>query len=192
MIKQRRKTMITIASLFKKGLLAVSVLAIGLAVLPTAGVSAADLNDSSNPPAPIQGAIIRLERAWQRLQMVYERQDNMLDKSDDFIDRAQDLIDKAEAKGWEIGALQAALDAFITVIPQVRATHNPGNGIIASHKGFDNNGKVVDRAKAIETIQSLKQVIKDTRQAVDGTLQALWEALRDFRQSHQSIPGPAN
>lgn len=184
--------MIIINSLFKKVLLTVSVLTLGLAVLPAAKASAAGLNDSSNPPAPVQGANIRLERAWQRLQNVYERQDNRLDKSDEYIDRVQGLIDKAEAKGWDVGAVQAALDAFTSVIPQVRAAHNPGNGIIASHQGFDDNGKVVDRTKAIETVQSLKQVISNTRQVVDGTLRALWEALRDFRQEHQPVPQPAN
>jgi hypothetical protein len=184
--------MITFTKLLKKVLLAVSVLALGLAVLPTAGASAAGMNDSSNPPAPVEGSFPRLERAWQHLQKVYERQDNLLDKSDEFIDRVQGLIDKAEAKGWDVGALQAALDAFASVIPQVRAAHNPGNGIIASHQGFDNNGKVVDRAKAIETVQSLKQVIRDTRQAVDGTWQALWEALKEFRQEHPPVPQPAN
>jgi hypothetical protein len=175
----------------KKALLAVTAAAIVLAVFPTLGVSAAELQDSSTPPETTRPGALRLEWAWQHLQKVYGRQGRLLDKSDEFIDRVQGLIDRANEKDWDTSLVQAALDAFASVIPQVRAAHNPGKGIIASHQGFDDNGKVVDRAKAIETVQSLKHVITETRQAIDGTFHVLMEAIREFRQTHQPEAVPA-
>lgn len=96
----------------------------------------------------------------------------------------QALIDKATAKGWDTSGIQAALDALSAVIPAVQAAHDPGAAIIATHAGFDATGKVIDRTTAVATVKSLAQVLKATRSAMDGTLKALHEAVKAFRQSH--------
>jgi hypothetical protein len=175
--------------LFKKTTLIVLILAIGLAVFPGIGASAAGLNGQTNA----QPDNSRLENVWAREQANYQRQGDRLSNASMFIARVQSLIDKANAKGWDTSAVQAALNALSAVIPAIQAAHTPGAAIIASHDGFDANGKVIDRATAITTARSLAQVLKDTRTAVNGTLKALHEAVKAFREAHPrptTIPVP--
>ncbi len=174
----------------KKFALAALVLAIGLAALPASSASAAGLHDETTPPAnmvvPVQiWDYARLEQIWARAQAVYQRQDDWLAKADEFFTKAQSLIDRANQKGWDTSAVQAALDALAAVIPAVRAAHVPGAAIIASHNGFSADGKVTDRAASIETTKALIQVLENTHAAVNGTGQAMREAVRAFRDAHR-------
>lgn len=174
-----------IPSLLNKFLLAVLILALGLVALPVSGVEAsAGLTDESNPPSSDRLTDERLEQAWARLQEAYTRQGERLEKADEFIARVQTLIDRAAAKGWDTSAVQAALDAFAAAIPAARAAHEAGAAIIAGHAGFDESGHVSDRAAATETVRALGQVLQDTRAAMNGTGQALREALRALRQAN--------
>lgn len=185
---------------FKKFSLAALVLAIGLAALPAAGAAAAGLQDETTPPAnqPANGVIPvptrnngHLEQIWAHAQNAYQRQSDRLAKADGFISKVQSLIDKANQKGWDTAAVQAALNAFSAVIPAAQAAHNPGAAIIASHNGFDANGKVTDRAAAVGTVKALGQVLKETHLAMNGTGQALREAIKAFRDAHQPTQAPA-
>ncbi len=126
----------------------------------------------------------RLEKVWAREQAIYQREGNRLANASNFIARVQTLIDKANQKGWDTSSVQAALNALSAVIPAVQAAHDPGAAIIASHAGFDANGKVTDRTTAIATAKSLAQVLKDTRIAMNGTGKALRAAIRAFRDAH--------
>jgi hypothetical protein len=172
----------------KKIALTALVLAIGLAVLPTATAAAAGPQDPANPPANNA----HLEQAWARTKTIFERQGYRLAKTSDFIARAQILIDRADQKKWDTSAIQAALDAFASVIPAAQSAHEPGVAIIASHNGFDANGVVTDRTTAIATLKALTQVLKDTHLAMDGTGQALREAVKAFRDAHKPVQPPTN
>jgi hypothetical protein len=172
--------MLKITILIKKIVPVVLVLAIALAAFPLAGASAAGLN--VQPTAVPDNT--RLENLWVRVQATYQVQGNRLSDASTFISRVQTLIDKANAKGFDISAIQAALNAVSAVIPAVQAAHAPGAAIITSHAGFDATGKVTDRTTAIATVKSLAQVIKDTRTATNGTLKSLHDAVKAFRQAH--------
>ncbi|MDP2994951.1 MAG: hypothetical protein Q8N46_07500 [Anaerolineales bacterium] len=100
-------------------------------------------------------------------------------------------MDKANQKGWDTSTFQAALNAFAAVIPAAQSAHDPGAAIIASHNGFDADGKVTDRAAAFKTVKALSQVLKDTRTAMNGTGQALREAVKAFRDAHRPAQAPA-
>jgi len=176
--------MFKISALIKKFSLAALVLAIALAVFPFAGAYAAGLNGQANA----QPDNTRLENLWARQQATYQRQSDRLANASTFIAKVQTLIDKASAKGWDTSSVQAALNALSAVIPAVQAAHAPGAAIIATHAGFDASGTVTDRTTAIATVKSLAQVFRDTRTAMDGTLKALHEAVKAFRQAH---PHPA-
>ena len=173
---------------FKKFALAALVLAIGLAALPAVSASAAPLHDETTPPANQ----IRLDALWAREQAVYTREGNLLAKANDFIAKVQVLIDKANAKGWDTSAVQAALNAFSSVIPAAQAAHDKGAAIIANHAGFSADGRVTDRATAVATVKALGQVLKDTRTAMNGTGKALREAIKTFREAHPKpgVPTP--
>jgi hypothetical protein len=176
--------MLKMTAFLKKFAVGTLILAIVLAVFPFAGASAAGLTGQYQ----IQPDNPRLENLWARQQAAYQRQSDLLSNASTFISRVQALIDKASAKGWDTSGIQAALNALSTVIPAVQAAHDPGAAIIASHAGFDAGGKVTDRSTAITTVKSLAQVLKDTRTAMNGTLKALHEAVKAFRQTH---PHPA-
>ena len=171
--------MFKITAPLKKTALAALVLAIGLAVFPVTGTSAAGLDQT-----PIQPNNVGLERVWMCQQALYRRQSERLANASTFIARVQGLIDRANTKGWDTSDVQVALDALGAVIPTVQAAHDPGIAIIASHAGFDAGGRVIDREDAISTVKSLTEVLKDTRSAMYGTWKALHQALRDFREAH--------
>ncbi|MCX6037854.1 MAG: hypothetical protein NTW99_08165 [Chloroflexi bacterium] len=133
----------------------------------------------------------RLEQIWARAQTAYQRQGDRLVKADEFLTKAQPLINKANQKGWDTSAVKAALNAFTAIIPAAQAAHIPGAAIIASQNGFDADGKVTDRSAAVETVKALGQVLKDTRAAMNGTGQALREAVKAFRDAHRPAQAPA-
>jgi hypothetical protein len=177
--------MFKITDLFKKFMLSALALAMGPAVFPLTGVSAANLGDGSTPPANQARGTLRLESIWAHEQLVYQRQGDQLGRVDAVVSWVQDLVDEANARGGDTSAIQAALDAFSSVIPAAQSVHESGATIITNHAGFDVNGKVTDRATAFQTAQSLNQVLKDTRSAMNGTGQALRDAIRAFRQAHR-------
>ncbi len=177
--------MYTTSSLFKKLAIAALIVALGLTALPAASASAADLNNGTTPPAERPGPAALLETIWAREQTAYARQGQRLDRADEFTTKVQTLIDRATAKGYDASAVQAALDAFVAVIPAAQAAHDSASGIIASHAGFDENGKMTDRAQAIETVKAVGQALKDTRSAMDGTGKALLKAIQAFREAHR-------
>ncbi len=167
-----------LTSLLSKLVLSVLLVGLVLTVSPIGAASAAGLSDETPPNNE------RLEQAWARLQSAYARQGERLEKADELVARVQALIEKANARGWDTSAVQTALDAFVAALPAAQAAHEPGAAIIASHAGFDENGKVTDRAAAVETVRSLAQVLKSVRTAMNGAGEALFQALRALREAH--------
>ncbi|MBM3151658.1 MAG: hypothetical protein FJZ96_05555 [Chloroflexi bacterium] len=170
----------------QKALLVVLVLGVGFAALPAADVSAAGLDQETTPPTGDRSA--RLAKIWQRELAVYERQGKLLDSADTIIERTQALIDKATEKGLDASAVQAALDAFEAAIQDARPIHQSANGIVNSHKGFDENGVVTDPEQALETVQELGEHLRDFRTAMDGTGAALKEAVKAFLKANRPQP----
>jgi hypothetical protein len=182
--------MIKIAALFRKLVLSLFVVGIGMAAIPFGTVSAASLEDPANPPVA-QADHLRLERVWMREQLRFQREGFWLSQAQAVITHIQTLIDKASQKGLDTSEVQAALNAFSTVIPAAQAAHDKGTPIISNHAGFDASGKVTDPVTAVDTTQALAQVLKDTRLAMNGTGKALRQAIREFRQAHQKDITPA-
>jgi hypothetical protein len=174
-------------TLSKKMLLAVLVLAIGLAALPLTSAYAAGLDQQVTPP---QGDNSRLEKIWARELIAYNNAEARLAKSDEFISKVQNAINNANAKGWDTSAVQSALNAFKAAVQDARPIINSANGIVTSHKGFDDNGKVTDRTQALETVKELGQRLKDARTAMNGTGKALREAIKAFRKAHRPAQTP--
>jgi hypothetical protein len=174
---------------FKKTLLIALVAALAVASLPLVGVSAAGLDDPNPPQPDREVSSERLERVWARQLRLYERLGNGFDRSDGFVERVQELIDKAGANGKDVSAVQAALDAFESALKNAHPIYESGKGIVNSHQGFDNDGKVTDTEKAKETVKAMGEKLKELKDAMDGTGRALREAIRDFRKTN---PRPEN
>lgn len=164
--------------IFKKTVLFALIAALGVASLPVFSAAAAGLND----PAAQQGqpGNERLEKIWARQLRMY----NHLGKTDAFIEKVQKLIDRAEANGKDVSALQAALDAFADAWKDAKPIYEGMKGIVNSHQGFDENGKVTDPEKAKETVKAMHEKFQEIKTTMNGTGKALREALQAFREAN--------
>ena len=174
------KTMIV---LFKKIVLLVLVAALttlGVASLPFGSVSAAGQGQIPNE---------RLEKVWARQLRIYA----LMGRTDNFVEKAQQLIDRAAENGKDVSALQAALAAFENALKDAQPIYESAKGIVNSHQGFDDNGKVTDAEKAQETVRAMGEKMKEIKAIMDGTGKSLREVLKAFRQANprsERIPTP--
>ncbi len=171
---------------FTKTILTALIAALAAASLPFVSVSAARAGDPTNPP---QITNERLENIWARQIRAYER----MGHTDQFIAKVQKLIDRAEANGKDASAVQAALDAFATQAKEAQPVYESIKGIVNSHQGFDENGKVTDADKAKETIRSMHEQMQEIREIMDGTAKALRQAIKAFREANprpEKTPAP--
>jgi hypothetical protein len=178
-------------NIFTKSLLIALVAALTVAGLPLVSVAAAGLDD----PQPPQGQVSneRLERVWARQLRLYERIGNGFERDEEFTNRVQTLIDRAGENGKDISAVQAALDAFEDALKDAHPVYESGKGIVNSHQGFDENGKVTDPEKAKETVQAMGEKLKEIKDAMGGTGKALREAVKAFREANprpENLPAP--
>jgi len=168
---------------FKKTVLLALVAVLGLASLPFVSAAAQGANDPPPPPAVQPSGQIsneRLERVWARQLKIYER----MGKADDFVTKVQKLLDRATAKGEDVSAVQAALDAFKAALKDAQPTYESIKGIINSHQGFDSNGKVTDPAKAKETVMAMREKFQEIKTTMNGTGKALREAIKAYRDAN--------
>jgi len=181
-------TLNTLSSPFKKTVLFALVVALALAALPTTSAYAAGMRDPGDPPAnETQFSGTRLERIWARLGRVYERQGHILDRADGMVERSQALIDRMNENGKDTTALQAALDAFEAALKEAHPIYESAKGLINSHQGFDADGKVTDREKALETVREMGDKLKEIRQIVSEPGKALREAIQAFREANRPV-----
>ena len=169
-------------NMFKKTVLIAMVAALAIAILPLMSASAAPATD--DPPPQREVSAERLEKIWARQLRLYERIGNGYDRSDGFVEKVQTLIDKAGANGKDVSAVQAALDAFEAAIKEAHPVYESAKGIINSHQGFDNDGKVTDIEKAKETVKSMGEKLKEIKESMGGTGRALHEAIKAFREAN--------
>jgi len=165
-------------TIFKKTILFALITALGVASLPFVSVAAQGANDPTPPTGEVSNE--RLERIWARQLRVYER----MGKTDEFVAKIQQLLDRAAANGKDVSAIQSALDAFVAAAKDAKPIYESANGIINSHMGFDANGKVTEPAQAKETVRALGEKLKEIRVAMDGTGEALREAIQAFRAAN--------
>ena len=178
-------------NMFNKTILLALVAALAVASLPLVSVSAAGEND----PKPPQGQVTseRLERVWARQLRLYEKIGNGFERSDAFVERVQKLIDRASENGKNVSAVQSALDAFEEAMKDAHPVYESAKGIINSHQGFDNDGKVTDPEKAKETVIAMGEKLRNVKDAMGGTGRALHEAIRVFREANprpEKVPNP--
>jgi hypothetical protein len=175
-----------ITDLLGKFTLVALVLTIALAAMPLSTASAAGMKEDGTPPTNTKTGGIRLAAIWARLQKVYERQGQRLERGNALIVTIQSRIDQASQNGKDTSAIQAALDVFAQALKNANPIHQSAQEIITSHNGFDDNGKVTDRAQARETIQSLGQSLKDARSLVKDPFNLLREAIKAFREANRT------
>lgn len=178
--------MIKLSLLFKKVALVALLVALAVAVLPVSSALASGLSDPTDPPVnETRFSGERLERAWARMQHAYERQGRILDRAEQMTERFQNLIARMNENGKDTAALQAALDTFKEALKEAHPIYESAKGIINSHQGFDADGKVTDREKAVETVKEVGDKLKEIRQTVGEPGKVLREAIKAFRDANR-------
>jgi predicted transcriptional regulator len=175
---------------FKRSMLACMAVVLLFAAYPVPSAYAAGKQDQ-NPP-PVQGELSNegLEKIWSRELKAYERLGRLFENSDQVIEKTQNLIDRAKENGKDVTAVQAALDAFEAAVKDAHPIYESAKGIINSHKGFDDNGKVIDPELAKETVREMGDKLKEIKGALNGALRSLHEAIKAFRQSNRPANSP--
>ncbi|MDP1713852.1 MAG: hypothetical protein Q8L41_03820 [Anaerolineales bacterium] len=173
-------------NIFKKLVLAVVTAALVFAAFPVTSAFAAD----DPPPAKGELTTERLERIWARQLRMYERLGKAFEDTDAHIAKFQERIDKAAENGKDVSALQAALDAYESALKAAKPTYNSINGIVTSHQGFDENGKVTDAEQAKSTVEQMRTKMQEIKSTVGDSFKALREALKAFREANKPAEVP--
>ena len=168
-------------NIFKKLVLAFAAVAFVFAAFPVTTAFAAE----DPPPASGELTTERLERIWARQLRRYERLGKVFNDMDAHIARFQAGIDKAAENGKDVSSLQAALDAYESALKAAQPAYNSINGIVSSHHGFDENGKVTNAEKAKSTVQGMRAKMQEIKSSMDGTFKALREAMKAFREANK-------
>ena len=183
----------------KTGVIALLTAALGLsalAFLPTAVFAQTPTPNApqSSPADKAAKRAQRLENAFSRENQWLSTQATNLQRMGQIASKGQDLIDKAKAKGFDVSALQSALNTFKSQIPTAQGLHDKASGILSTHSGFDANGKVTDAAAATQTVKDARQNLGDAHRTMRTAAVDLRGAIRTFRSEHKgqlkSTPAP--
>lgn len=173
--------------------LSIMIAVVAVFTVPVGTVAAAGLEDETPPPAPsaLEGRIkTRLENQYQRLQNLLAKQAERVAKLPELSAKMQSRIDTLSAKGLDTSALESALAAFSVATPGIESSHQSAAAILITHEGFGADGKVTDIAAARSTLESARESMRTTHYALRSAVQALLQAMRDFRADNPP-PAPA-
>ena len=174
------------SNLLKKFVLIAVIAALGLAMLPAVPAYALGQSAGERPQLTDE----RLAEIWAKQVALFEKQGQLLDKADTIIAKVEELIARLQEQGIDTSSLNAALAAFEDAVRAARPVHAQANGIVNSHKGFDNNGQVVDRQQAIESVRALGDNLKEFRATMGTTLQDIRQAFTALREANGGQRAP--
>jgi hypothetical protein len=168
------------------GLITVLVLITTL-MLPT-NVYAQGTQPPSDPSTrpPRDGS--HLEKVYARLQEFSSKQAERLANSDEFIARIEARIAKLKEHGVDTSEVEAALTNFTAQLPIAQAAHDSAAATLATHAGFDDNGKVTDPATARETVRSAATDLNTCRQTLKDAAQAIFDAFKNLPRPQPQKP----
>jgi len=136
-------------------------------------------------PSHAADPIDPLELFYERLVAAVEWQANYLEVAERLEARAQEWIDDLASKGQDTAELEAALESFKARIEEARQLHDKAVAILEEHEGFDDDGKVVDRTKALRTLVEAARALRDAQLALWRGTMDLRGITGDWRRRHQ-------
>jgi hypothetical protein len=174
------------------GLVILVVVSLVISLIPVAEVQASvsqtqTVSDEGNPPLPetTGRGINLLEKALRREQMVNENLSTLLEKADKAIIKLEETISKGQATGRDTAALEDALEELKDKVEEGRIDLDRAAGLLERPAGFDNDGRVIDRETALETIKEIHQLQQGIRRLLADSLK---DALKAVHQYHQNDP----
>jgi flagellar biosynthesis chaperone FliJ len=140
-------------------------------------------------PSPQEGTtergIPRLEFAYLRLQHAAEGQALHLEHAGEVADFVGDWSETLAEQGQDVSQLQAALDSFRARLAEAQGHYEEAKAVLDVHAGFDEDGVVVDREQARETLREAGRSLGDARRALKDAATQLRRAIRDWGREHR-------
>jgi hypothetical protein len=173
-----------------KKFLAINLLAallVGVAVFAFPGGSAAAQSSTPQPKeaqARINLINLRLERMLQLEKDTLARMTRHFERLDLFLARVDSLIARAKENGKDVSTLEAALAEFRVVESDARVILNTVSDLLATHPGFDANGRVTDREMAKTTLEEGHAQFKEIRSTIGEGAKSLREAIKEWREAN--------
>ncbi len=160
-----------------------------LAFVPVSTVSAeSGTTPTPNAPKSNPQADQNLANQFKREQNFLTIQQTHMDKAKLAVPKLQDLINKAKEKGKDVSSLESALATFNTQMASAQAPHDKAAGILATHNGFDDNGKVIDRQAARQTVLNARQALLEAHLDIVQAVANLRLAIVNWRLANQPTP----
>ena len=160
---------------------------------PIGTVVAATLADTAPPPTSEEQSLEQaknshpgMERAYKIELKVLDRQAKFLVRGEKIIGKAEEIISKLKSNGKETSILERALAQLKKDVVEARKVHDKAAGLLTTHAGFDQNGKVVDEVQAKQTLVSARDNLKEFRTIWKGSLGDVRKAIKDFRKDNQA------
>jgi hypothetical protein len=138
------------------------------------------------PQAPATPSGQQMELFYHRLLLASANQAKRLDFSKENAGKARQWIDTLRSQGKDVAVLDAALSAFNAGIAQAEGSHNAAAGILSSHAGFDDAGKVTDFQAARETIHTAANNLRQAHLTITQATMNFRSVVRDWRAQHKS------
>lgn len=153
-------------------------LAVLLASLPAVAVNA-DTPTPAAGRAPNRGvglaSVLKAEQAW------LARQGEQLEKANEALAKALEMLAAAKGEKVNASALEAALASFKAGIAKAQAAHDKAAQILAAHKGFDDQGNVVNMREAQQTLREARRAMLEAHQLTLRAVQELRRGVRGWR-----------
>jgi len=170
-------------------LLFIALMVVGTAAFafPVQAVSAQAGEPPSTDSQNQDGAnrrIIFLERAYQALLRFSEHVGKDYERIPNIVERIESLIGKLEENGLDPTPIPAALAEFQTAAVTDQSEYTEALAILAAHSGFDDDGKVIDRGQAAQTINQARVALQKAHRGFHEALQELRDVLQQYREDH--------
>jgi hypothetical protein len=163
--------------------LLVALVAVGISF---GSASAAPANRPTTPK-PANAALPRTYKLEQNRLMI---QDIRLKNAVLHADKLDQLIARLKAKGQDTAVLEQAVAAFRADIATARAEWQAASTTLATHTGFDNNGKVTNADQARATLKDAHSHMEQTHTIARSAYQKLHTAIVAYRKAHREVKEP--
>jgi len=171
------------ARVLRRVLLALAIVATGLAASTPLEAQAMAAVEPVLPGGAKAARGYRLERLWARQRRMHARLGRVFDHVERRIKWAEEMIACADESGKDTSRLQSALDSFAASVKGARPLFVSARGLINSHRGFDSGGRITDFELAADTVSQMALHLKEIRRSLHKPAVELREAIREFRHA---------
>ncbi len=161
-----------------------------LVALVAVGMSFGSASAAPAKPTPTTPANAALSRTYKIEQGRLKLQDTRLKNADKHAGKLDQLIAKLKAKGQDTAALEQAVATFRTDIANARAEWQAASATLATHAGFDADGKVTNADQARATLKDAHGHMEQVHAIARGAYQKLHAALVAYRKAHREVKEP--